>query len=76
MAANQGKPYDFNSYAAGVKRYGGGRTAPNIGMKLDPMGYRQRELETEAKRNALLRRLKMNAKKNFLSSPWLGGPHA
>lgn len=76
MAAPQGKPYDFNAYAAGAKRYGGGRSAPNVGMMLDPMGYRERELENQAKRNALLRRLKANAKRNFMSSAWLGGPRS
>jgi hypothetical protein len=71
----QGKPYDFNSYAAGNKIYGGGRSFPTMGP-VDIMGYRERDLKTKAKRNAMLRRLKAGNTKNFNSPAWLGGKEA
>jgi hypothetical protein len=75
MAANSSKPYDFNSYAAGNKIYGGGRSAPNIGP-VDKLGYRERDAATKLKRNAMLRRLKSNLKQNFMNQNSLGGPRA
>lgn len=72
MAAFQGKSYDFQSYAAGNKRYGfGTRTAPNIGPS-DKLGYRERDARNKLKRNALLRRMKAGNTKNFMSQDWLG----
>jgi len=71
----ENKPNSFNSYAAGAKVYGSGRSNPTSGP-VDPSGYRERDLKTKAKRNALLRRLKAQAKGNFMSSDWLGGPGA
>ena len=65
----------FNAYAAGDKVYGGGRDFPTMGP-VDPMGYRERDLKTKAKRNAMLRRLKAGNSKNFMSSSWLKGPRA
>ena len=67
--------YDFNSYAAGKKVYGGGRSFPTMGA-VDKLGYRERDLKTKARRNALLRRLKKGQAKNFMSQDWLGGPRA
>lgn len=75
MPNNSRVNYDFNSYAAGNKVYGAGRPFPNIGA-VDKLGYRERDLKTKAKRNAMLRRLKANASKNYKSAPWLGGPRA
>lgn len=69
------KSYDFNSYAAGNKVYGAGRPFPNIGA-VDKMGYRERELRTKAKRNAMLRRLKAGAARKYMNKDWLGGPRA
>jgi hypothetical protein len=69
------QPYDFNSYAAGNKVYGGGRSFPTMGA-VDKLGYRERDLKTKARRNALLRRLKAGASKNYMSKDWLGGPRA
>lgn len=74
--ATPGKPYDFNSYAAGNKIYGGGRSAPNIGMALDPLGYKERDLATKARRDAMLKWLQAKAKGNFMSSSFLGGPRS
>lgn len=51
----QGK--QFLPYAAGEKIYGGGRDAPNIGP-VDPTGHRERDLKYQARRSALLRRMK------------------
>lgn len=68
--------YDFNSYAAGNKVYGGGRSFPTMGA-VDKLGYRERDLKTRAKRNAMLRRLKAGNAKKYKSADWLGGnPHA
>ena len=66
------KPYDFNSYAAGNKIYGGGRSNPTSGP-VDPMGYRERDLKVKAKRNAMLRRLKAGNKKAYNDPAFLGG---
>lgn len=67
-----GKAYDYNAYAAGNKVYGGGRSFPNMGA-VDKLGYRERDLATRARRNALLRRLKATNSGKFMSSDWLGG---
>jgi hypothetical protein len=61
----------FNRYAAGGKQYGL-RGAPNIGP-VDPLGYRERDLKSKARRNALLRRLKATQAKNFMSPDYLRG---
>lgn len=47
----------FNRYAAGAKRYGLLRDAPNIGP-VDPVGYRERDLKAQARKSAVQRRLK------------------
>lgn len=54
-------------YAAGDKIYGGGRDAPNIGP-VDPMGHRTRDLKYDARRSAMLRRLKALRSSNFASA--------
>lgn len=75
MAASSGRAYDFNAYAAGNKVYGGGRSMPTIGP-VDKLGYRERDLKTRARRNAMLRRLKASSKKKYMSSDYLGGKNA
>ena len=65
----------FNSYAAGNKVYGGGRSYPTSGP-VDKLGYRERDAKVRLRRNALLRRLKAGNSKNYMSSDWLGGPRA
>lgn len=68
------KPDSYNAYAAGNKIYGlGGRSAPNVGQTLDPTGYINRDAEVRLKRNALLRRLKAGAKKDYMNPDFLGG---
>lgn len=56
----------FNPYTAGAKQYGL-RGAPSIGP-VDPLGYRERDLATQARRNAILRRLKAQQQQNYLSA--------
>lgn len=49
----------FNPYAAGDKRYGmAAGSAPNIGPTANREGYKQRDLQKRARRNAMLRRMK------------------
>lgn len=60
----QGK--QFLPYAAGDKIYGGGRDAPNLGP-VDPMGHRERDLKYQARRTAMLRRLKAITTNNYAS---------
>jgi hypothetical protein len=66
----------FNRYSAGAKRYGGGRSMPNIGPVANMQGYRERDNEAAARKAAILRRLKGQAtgnpmNKNVLN--FLGG---
>lgn len=61
----------FNKYAAGNKVYGGGRSNPTSGP-VDKLGYRERDLATRARRNAVLRRLKAKQAGRFMSSDYLG----
>jgi len=53
-------------YAVGNKIYGGGRPMPNIGP-VDRMGYAERDNKASARRDAILRRLKANAKGDYAS---------
>lgn len=50
----------FNTYAAGTKRYGGGRSMPNIGpvSGMGQGGYKERDNKARARKAAILRRLK------------------
>lgn len=67
------KNYTFNSYSAGNKVYGlAGRSNPTSGP-VDKLGYRERDRATKAKRNAMLRYMKKNQNKQFMSADWLGG---
>lgn len=61
----QGKQY--LPYAAGNKIYGGGRDAPNLGP-VNPMGHRERDLKYDARRTAILRRLKTSQSGNYMSA--------
>lgn len=60
----QGKQY--LPYSAGNKIYGGGRDAPNIGP-VDPTGHNERDLKYQARRSAMLRRMKANQAGDFQS---------
>jgi hypothetical protein len=70
IAYLQGRGQSFSSYAAGPKRYGGGRSAPNVGPS-DKSGYRERDRKAKSKREAMLRRLQAAQKGNFMSSAYL-----
>jgi hypothetical protein len=61
----QGK--QFLPYAAGNKIYGGGSDAPNLGP-VNPMGYRERDLKYQARRDAILRKMKATQSGNYGSS--------
>jgi hypothetical protein len=63
----------FNPFAAGNKSYGGGRPMPTIGP-VDPMGYKERDASTQARRNAMLRQIQAMQSGNNMSAPFLGGP--
>ena len=76
MAAYRGKSYDYQSYAAGNKVYGAGRSSPHSGGGLDPLGYAERDATNRLKRNAALRRLKAHNSKKFMNQDWLGGARA
>jgi hypothetical protein len=67
LAYLQGAGQSFQKYAAGTRRYGGGRDVPNIGPS-DPMGYAVRDRMNNAKRNAMLRRLKAQQKMRYMST--------
>lgn len=60
------KGKQFLPYAAGNKIYGGGRDAPNVGP-VDPTGHKTRDLKYQARRTAMLRRLKAQKVGNFAS---------
>jgi hypothetical protein len=57
----------FNPFAAGRKSYGSGRSMPTTGA-VDPLGYKKRDLQTQARRNAILQRLKAGASGNYGSA--------
>lgn len=65
----------FNSYAAGKKIYGGGRSMPNIGQVsgMGQMGYNKRDNEAKARKNAILRRLRGQLSGNPMNANVLGG---
>lgn len=50
----------FNQYAAGPKRYGGGRNFPNMGpvSGTGMKGYAERDNQAKARKSAILRRMK------------------
>lgn len=63
----------FNRYAAGAKTYGSGRSFPTIGP-VDPLGYRERNLQQKARMQAIFNKLKAIQSGNYMSSAYLGGP--
>jgi hypothetical protein len=48
----------FNSYSAGKKHYGSGRSMPNIGPVMGMQGYNERDNKAKARKSAILKRLK------------------
>lgn len=47
----------FNSFAAGKKHYGAGRSAPNVGKTANTVGYGKRDAAAANRLDALQRRL-------------------
>ena len=71
------RPYSFEPYGVGRKRYNGGfESSPHYGEALDPLGYRERDLKTRQNRNAMLRRMKATQSKKYMSPDYLRGPYA
>lgn len=62
----------INSYGAGAKHYGGGRSMPNIGPVKDKSGYKKRDRRLDSKRQALLNQLQARIGGNYMSSANLG----
>lgn len=62
---------DFNPFAVGNVVYNGASRSPHSGMKLDPMGYAERDRRARVRRNAVLRRMKAQNTKNFNYPDWL-----
>lgn len=60
---------EFLPYLVGDKVYGGGRSFPNLGPS-DPLGYRERDLKARARRAAMLRRLKAQQRREFMSADY------
>lgn len=70
-----GNASQFNSYAAGNKRYGGGRSMPNIGpvSGSGQLGYAERDNQAKARKDAILRRLKGQMGGNPMNANVLAG---
>lgn len=62
----------YNPFAVGNKIYGSGRSFPTMGP-VDKTGYRERDLKAQAKRAAVLRRIKARQKGNHMSADSLRG---
>lgn len=58
---------DIIPYSVGNRVYGGNRMFPTSGP-VDPSGYRERDLVSQARRNAILRRMKARQAGNYASA--------
>lgn len=58
----------FNSFAAGDKKYGT-QGSPNLGPTSNLEGYRERNLTTATRKNAIMRRLNSKAGTKAGSGP-------
>jgi len=54
-------------YAVGNRVYGGGRPMPTMGP-VDPLGYRERDLQASARRDAILRKMQSLQQGKFASA--------
>lgn len=63
----QGSVQTFNPYGAGKKVYGNGSFTPNLGPTRSPDGYRTRDLQAKARRDAMLKRLKAEQRGKYFS---------
>lgn len=57
----------YNRYGVGNKTYGMGRPSPTVGP-VDPMGYKERDAKSRARRNAVLKRLRARLGQNYGSA--------
>ena len=64
----------YNSYAAGIRHYNGGRSMPNIGPVSGSgiLGYAQRDAMAKARKEAIMRRLKAQQSGNVMNPNILG----
>ncbi len=53
-------------YLVGNKVYGAGRSFPTMGP-VDKLGYAERDAAATARRNAMIRQMKANAKGDYMS---------
>lgn len=71
LAYVTGRGASFSNYAAGRKKYGSGRNAPNVGPVRNRRGYKERDAKAKSKRAAMLRRLKAGQSRRYMSSDYL-----
>jgi len=64
----------FNPYGAGRKVYGNGSFAPNTGPTSSPDGYRTRDLQARARKQAMLARLKATQRGQYFSEDAMRPP--
>lgn len=62
-----GQGQNFADYATGNRVYGGNRSNPTSGP-VNKSGYKERDAQAAAKRNAMLRRMKARQTGRFMSS--------
>lgn len=72
LFGNKRVPTGFNPYAAGDKRYGAGRPMPNIGPVANTQGYSERDNRAEARKGAILRRMKGQSSGNPMNRAVMG----
>jgi hypothetical protein len=62
----------FNPYAAGNKHYGAGRAMPTLGPVASPQGYDERDNRAQARKNAIMRRMKGSETGNPMNKSVMG----
>lgn len=63
------KPDAYTPYAAGSKTYGlGASTSPHAGGPLDKSGYQERDMLAQARKDAVLRKMKAMQNGQMMSS--------
>ena len=69
------KPDGFNAYGLGIKRYGSGRSMPNIGPvgSEGRAGYAKRDRSIAAQKQALMERMQAGNSGSFASAAYLRG---
>ena len=67
MAYTSRETSSYNPYAVGNKIYGGGRSMPTVGP-VDRTGYKERDLQAKARRQAILNRMQAYSKGQYGSA--------